>query len=164
MEISKFQGVEIMGMYSYVQNQEIYVTNPDGLKQYVMMCRNGDLYDGKLKHFVDCWVKTEFQCDNNSEKLTMEDDFLAEELDIDGWKIIQYWYDAFVTMIDDLSAFIEGHILLEAETEDEQAVITFQKSGVHIRIGTMKWSEPDLISQDRVVPDIIKKARLLRDI
>jgi len=167
-----------MGMRSYVSSNDMDLVNEAGLKSYVVECINKKLYGGDLFQVVlGSLVKPEFHKVAESSGLCVDDDFL-QAFDIDDWKIISYWYDDFVVLIRDLSAFYDGEIRLEFETGEEFAVIDFDGETT-IEVGEVQWR--DLAFEDiydvtassmrqskkksmPVEAELVKRSRLLKQV
>lgn len=158
-----------MGTYSYVDDYELEVMNKVGLRLYALQCKKGTLYDGKLSSFIDCVLRSEYQGEytEDDEMFSLTDDFLNPDhhiIDIDGHKVIDYWYDEFVTLMRDLSAFVEGNITMTSETGDSRAEIIFEEGKTEIRVGIINWE--GLYIEDAIYeePPMVKRARLLQDV
>ena len=57
-----------------------------------------------------------------------------------GWKLIGYWYDETLDMLEELAKVLEGSWALTYETNEYAAVINFKSGKVSIDIGSMEWS------------------------
>jgi len=79
--------------------------------------------------------------------------------DVDGWKIISYWYEGFLKELKELNEFLEGTWGLAYETPDQYAIIHFEPQGVEIESGVMKWNIyklEDLIKEEEEIKGTIK--------
>ena len=170
-----------MGMRSHISYYDVEFTNPEGLKQYVFDCLNGKTYGGKFKDntIFNCVINQEWHIDTGKDKkFSMADDFLSDKIDWDDWKIISYWYDDFIILCRDLSAFVSGELHLEFETGEEFARFFFEDGVTRVEVGEVAWRDLDFsetygsvtgMSGRDVGPipdeaDIVKRSRLLKQV
>ena len=57
-----------------------------------------------------------------------------------GWKIISYWYEDTLDMLEKLATILDGTWALQFETREEAADINFQDGNVTIDTGYMNWT------------------------
>jgi len=115
-----------MGMYSYLNYENLHTDNPDGLREWIK-------YNNKKFGSESYWYAV---------KVFEGGSVSLEELD--GWKIISYWYPEFLKFLRELALFIEGTISFDFETHDERAVITFENGEFSINFGTMQYEKANM--------------------
>ena len=159
-----------MGMYSWIEDCDVEIVNPEGLKEYVLKILRDELRYSINEEYAKSLLKEEFRekTATEIEAIDATELFTGTNIGWDNWKIIQYWYDEFVIFIRDLSAFIEGEILLEYETEEEKAKIEFTNGVTNIEIGTFNWAKIDKNDLMREASgkedEFVKRARALNRI
>ena len=130
-------------MYSYFQHEEIKITDAKGFVKFLYeypKTEMGKNYETELDK-----AKLEF----------LESGSFSLEF-MDGWKIIQYWYNNTLDFLDNLAKYIEGYVVFEYETNDEKANIRFEGGSCYIDIYKREWAKTetynstDLISEERV--------------
>jgi hypothetical protein len=106
-----------MGMYSYTEYCDLKIK------------------DGKKEEFLK-WLEKH---PDYKEAVEIYGDEV--NIEIDGWKIIGYWYEDFLKELRELNEFLEGEWCLIYETHEEMAIIQFRDDGVKIKLGTMVFEE-----------------------
>jgi len=66
------------------------------------------------------------------EVIDYDDGYDDVDINIDGWKIIGYWYVDFLDDLVDLARFLEGYFVLESEEKGVFAKICFENGNVKI--------------------------------
>jgi len=66
------------------------------------------------------------------EVIDYDDGYDDVDINIDGWKIIGYWYVDFLDDLVDLARFLEGYFVLESEEKGAFAKICFENGNVKI--------------------------------
>jgi hypothetical protein len=107
-----------MGMYSYTEYCDLKIK------------------DGKKEEFLK-WLENH---QDYKEAVEIFDDD-SVYIEIDGWKIIGYWYEDFLKELRELNEFLEGEWCLIYETHEEMAIIKFGDDGVKIKLGEMVFTE-----------------------
>jgi hypothetical protein len=92
--------------------------------------------DGKKEEFLK-WLEKH---PDYKEAVVIEEDG-SVYIDIDGWKIIGYWYEWFLKELRELNEFLVGEWCLIYETHEEMAIIKFGDDGVKINLGVMVFTE-----------------------
>jgi len=122
-----------MGMYSYTEYCDLRIK------------------DGKKDEFLK-WLD---EHEDYKEVVEIYDDNIVE-IDVDGWKIIGYWYDEFLDELEELNKFLIGTWCLIFETHEEMAIIEFGKEEVKISLGTMEFKDYK-IEDFRILNEEIEK-------
>jgi len=113
-----------MGSYTDIGYEEIEVLDYEGLKETIKILRkNGNIY-----------VHESVLELNDKEKTISFQGW-------DGYKIISYWYENMVLVLDLISPYIRGDIYLRFETSDESGRIEFTDGDCIIHTGNMIWSK-----------------------
>ena len=107
-----------MGMYSYTEYCDLKIR------------------DGKKEEFLK-WLEN--HQDYKEAVEIFDDDSVC--IEIDGWKIIGYWYEEFLKELRELNEFLVGEWYLIYETHEEMAIIRFGDDGVKIKLGEMVFTE-----------------------
>ena len=108
-----------MGMYSYTEYCDLVIRA------------------GKKEEFLK-WLENH---QDYKEAVEIDDGDWSVYIDIDGWKIIGYWYEEFLKELRELNEFLEGEWCLIYETHEEMAIIKFGDDGVKIKLGQMVFTE-----------------------
>jgi len=117
-----------MGSYTSFDYEDIKVTDSVGLFDFLMEMRNND---------KNCY------CDY------MYNDFLENLIDgkqysFESWdniKLISYWYKEQVDFLDKISKYIEGYVRFVFETNEEIAIIHFEKGETTFELGNMIYTK-----------------------
>jgi hypothetical protein len=107
-----------MGMYSYTEYCDLKIR------------------DGKKEEFLK-WLENH---QDYKEIVEIFDDD-SVYIEINGWKIIGYWYEDFLKELRELNEFLVGEWCLIYETHEEMAIIQFGDDGVKIKLGEMVFTE-----------------------
>jgi len=107
-----------MGMYSYTEYCDLVIR------------------DGKKEEFLK-WLEKH---PDYKEAVEIDEDG-SVYINIDGWKIIGYWYEEFLKELRELNEFLKGEWCLIYETHEEMAIIKFEDDGVKIKLGQMVFTE-----------------------
>ena len=115
-----------MGSYTAFEYEDIKVTDPEGLFDYLMKIKEDDnygdyMYDSFLNNLID------------GKQYSFED--------WDNTKLISYWYKEQVEFLDKISKYIEGYVCFSFETPDEVAKIRFENGKTIFELGEMKYTE-----------------------
>ena len=89
------------------------------------------------------WKKKSLQEDKDSYwfSVNINDNGIVSLQDLDGCKIISYWYPNFVKFLRELSVFIKGKVKFVFETGEECALIKFDDYNFSVEIGEMKYTD-----------------------
>ena len=118
-----------MGMYSYHQYEDIYTDYPEEMMEWKAK-RIGDEPD-------DYWDAV--YINEKTKEVSLGD--------MNGWKIIGYWYPNFLKFLSELALFVEGEVCFLYETLEDMAIIHFAKGTYIIDMGEMhftKFSQKDM--------------------
>ena len=160
-----------MGMYSYVKECDITICNPEGLKEYVLRVLQGNMGDMWEEDVRSLLSRKHAEKTVKQLKRIPAEKLFNNEFGWrwDGWKIIQYWYPGFATLIRDISAFVDGYVELQYETEEEMARIIFQNGETKIECGRVEitWEDVSKDVYERRAyeeDEFVKRARELKKI
>lgn len=112
-------------MYSYFADEDIGVTDWQGLKKYMARCKKvfPKWYDDTLKGML-----------NNKQK----------SITFSGWtdkKLISYWYAWDLIFLEGVAKYIEGRVEWDFESKDEAGYVEFEDGKCKITTGNMNWVE-----------------------
>jgi hypothetical protein len=124
-----------MGSYSYIRQDDVHLVDADGFKEFA-----NDIFDGKNPNYKDSNMLDGIGITKDTlDNLKNEDQISFQ--DMDGWKIISYWYQDFVMFLRDLAVFVDGEVSFIFETDEEFANITFNDGDVKIKIGEVIFKD-----------------------
>jgi len=120
-----------MGMYSYFSYDDVKVTDAKGLFDFLIKIKNKDtkgwynyMYEDFLNNLID-----------------------GKQYTFQSWdemKLISYWYDVQVYFLNEISKYIEGSVMWNYETNDEQAEVIFKDGKTIFNIGRIEFNSMEL--------------------
>ena len=128
-----------MGMYSHFSDEDIDVTDKEGLKLFLKDW-------GKVN--PDWWLN----------KKMIEGFESKEGFSFGYWtdmKLISYWYSLDVAFLNCVAKYIEGGVSWEFENQDESANVRFESGECIIECGIMEYT--DFTSKEMIDMDVINK-------
>ena len=114
-----------MGMYSFFEDEDIIVLDYDNLKKVVKLLKENDYGYAKL-----------LKLDDKTKSLSFE-----------SWndiKLISYWYDECLLVLDLISPYIQGRVWFNFESKDEAGNITFENGNCILELGNMLWKDVNI--------------------
>jgi len=110
-----------MGMYSYLQYEDLSSSNPEGLIEWKKK---------KEKEGNEYWESID---------ITLNGGVSFEGLS--EYKIISYWYPEFIQFLTEIALFIRGEVCFLYETAEEMATIHFENGIYYIDMGEMHFTK-----------------------
>jgi len=110
-----------MGMYSYIQYEDLSVYNPDELIKWIK------IREGKGSCY---WEAVDIS----------KEGYISLE-GLSGFKIISYWYPEFIQFLTEIALFVRGSICFLYETAEEMATIHFENGTYYIDMGEMHYTK-----------------------
>jgi hypothetical protein len=131
-----------MGMYSFVVEHELVFRSKEHKQRlidegYKVKCKTCDERlqcivgnDTRNEKCRKKWLENYFSWDKKSDTFTIL---------FDERKIISYWYEETCKFLKFIAKYIEGEMRLDFETDEEKAIITFEKGECKVNLGIMEW-------------------------
>ena len=115
-----------MGMYSSFDYEDIKETDSEGLFDFLIEIKNKDegndyMYQSFLENLID-----------------------GKQYSFESWdniKLISYWYKEQVDFLDKISEYIKGFVRFVFETNEEIAIIHFEKGETTFELGNMIFTK-----------------------
>jgi hypothetical protein len=150
-----------MGMYSFFVDEEIEVTDWEGLKKFLK----------KFEELYPDWngIMSTKAMIKSREPLFGEPEE-KEYFTFSEWndiKLISYWYDEELIFLTCIAKYLNGNVEFEFESKDEAGSFEFKDGKCIITTGRMEWSEwkaDDDIRDKKKIPADIKKLLILNSL
>jgi hypothetical protein len=151
-------------MYSTFNYEDIEVVDVEGLKEYL----RDKLKEEKVSNTTS--YLEGLSIDGKAITLESINELTADNLSFSGfdeWKIISYWYDDFVSFLNEMAVFIEGNIKWTFENDDEGGSVRFEDGELIVVCGSMVWTEhkaDTFLSNNYKLPEKLQSRKLARKI
>jgi hypothetical protein len=131
-----------MGMYSFFREEDIKITDWEGLLNFFKLW---DEYI--IKKGLEDYFSSGKMLDKENKKLSF---YSWNDL-----KLISYWYNEEVAFLHLVSEFIEGYVEWDFENNDECGEIAFEEGKCKITTGVMSYSTSD--AEDGINKEVLNK-------
>lgn len=143
-----------MGYRSHISNENITITDVEGLKQWLNEKDNLTEKEHSYNYIKEACIK----------HLTPkgEDEFyglIAGEYEeffnfMDDWKIVSYWYKDCCQFFKEIALYIEGNVRFDGEDGEQCANIEFEEGICKISCGNMEYNDytPENIGDGKLTP------------
>jgi hypothetical protein len=113
-----------MGMMSYFDDEDLKVTDWEGLLNFIEMWK---------KEFPDGFIDKKDMINIEEKTITFKN--------WDDIKLISYWYKEDIVFLKCIAQYIEGNVYWNFENNDEAGFVEFENGECIFNLGVMKWGE-----------------------